>query len=421
MVNSNFIFANFVLIVAYVFIALEKIPRVVVALLGASVLLITKVITQEEAFNSIDFNVIFLLVGMMILVNVLQQTGAIKWYAIFLAKKTDGNPALLLIYFSIFTAGLSAFLDNVTTVILVASVTLYIANELKLNPVPFLIGEIISSNIGGTATLIGDPPNIMIGSAANLDFNQFLIHICPLVILIFPIVLFTLYSLYKNELVISKEARQKLSSISLDGVITDKSLMIKSLIIIGLVLIGFLFHGILHLEAGTIAIAGASFLLIFENKKDIWDDVEWTTIFFFIGLFIIVGAVEKVGTINHLSELVFKATRGDFKTTTISLIWFSAIVSAIVDNIPFTATVIPLVKNLGRYYSDLNPLWWSLVLGVGFGGNITIIGAAANVLISDQAKRTGYPISFFEYFKVGALVGIETLLISSLYIYFRYL
>ena len=419
--SFNFIFANLVLIIAYIFIALEKIPRVVIALLGASAILVTRVITQEEAFEYVDFNVIFLLVGMMILVNILKHTGAIKWFSIFLAKKTNGNPVLLLIYFSIFTAILSAFLDNVTTVILIASVTLYIANELKLNPIPFLISEIIASNVGGTATLIGDPPNIMIGSAANLDFNQFIIHICPLVILVFPIVLLTLYFLYKRELVISKEARKKLSSIPLDGVITNKSLMIKSLTVIGLVLVGFLFHGVLHLEAGTIAIAGASILLVFENSKLMWDDVEWTTIFFFIGLFIIVGAVEKVGTIDYLSELVFKVTKGDFNTTTLALIWFSAIVSAIVDNIPFAATVIPLIQNLGKHYSNLTPLWWSLVVGAGFGGNITIIGAAANVLISDQAKRAGYPISFFEYFKVGALIGIETLAISTVYIWLRYL
>ncbi len=419
--SFNFIFANLVLVIAYIFIALEKIPRVVVALLGASAILVARIVTQEEAFNSIDFNVIFLLVGMMILVNILKHTGAIRWFAIFLAKKTAGNPVLLLVYFSTFTAVLSAFLDNVTTVILVGSVTLFIAKELKLNPVPLLISEVISSNIGGTATLIGDPPNIMIGSAANLDFNQFLIHICPLIILIFPLVLFTLYLLYKKELVISKEARKKLSSIPLDGVITNRPLMIKSLIVIFLVLIGFLFHGILHLEAGTIAMVGASILLIFENSKLMWDDVEWTTIFFFIGLFIIVGAVEKVGTINYLSELVFKATKGDIKTTTIALLWFSAITSAIIDNIPFAATVIPLIENLGKHYSNLKPLWWSLVLGVGFGGNITIIGAAANVIIADQAKRAGYPISFFEYFKVGVLIGLETLIASTIYIWFRYL
>ena len=421
MINSNFIFANLVLVIAYIFIVLEKVPRVVVALLGASVLLMTRVVTQEEAFNSIDFNVIFLLVGMMVLVNILQQTGAIKWYSIFLAKKTNGNPTLLLIYFSVFTAVLSAFLDNVTTVILVASVTLYIANELKLNPIPFLVSEIITSNIGGTATLIGDPPNIMIGSAADLNFNQFVIHACPLVVLVFPIVLFTLYFLYKKDLILSKEARKKLSSIPLNGVITNEPLMIKSLVVIGLVLTGFVFHGVLHLEAGTIAIAGASFLLVFENKRDIWDDVEWTTIFFFIGLFIIVGAVEKVGTINYLSEFVFKITKGDFKTTTIALLWFSAIVSAIVDNIPFAATTIPLINDLGKHYANLNPLWWSLVFGAGFGGNITIIGAAANVLVSDQAKKSGYPISFFEYFKVGVLIGLETLIVSTIYIWFRYL
>ena len=419
--NLIFTFPIIVLILVYVLLAMEKLPRVVIALLGASAVLLTKTITQKEAFHYVDFNVIFLLVGMMILVNILGETGGIRWLAVFIAKKVNGSGVKLIIYFALLTALLSALIDNVTTVLLMASITCALIKDLKINPVPFLITEIIASNIGGTATLIGDPPNIMIGSAANLNFNQFIIHLTPVILIILPIAIFTLYLLYKKDLDIPKSAQKELEKISLKGIITDKPLLIKSLIIILFVIVGFFFQGFLKLEAGTIAIAGASVLLIFENKKYIWDDVEWATIFFFIGLFIIVGAVEKVGTIQYLSDVVFKISKGNFEVLTLAILWMSAILSAIVDNIPYTATMIPLIKTFGNHYHDLKPLWWALSLGTCLGGNGTLIGASANVIVADIASKQNYPITFIEFLKIGIIVTVESLIICSLYILFRYL
>jgi len=412
---------NIILLLTYVLLTFEVLPRVVVALLGASILLITKSIPQEEAFSCIDFNVIFLLVGMMILVNILRETGGIRWLAIYTAKKVNGNGVLLMIYFAVLTAFLSAMLDNVTTVLILGSITCAIAKDLKINPVPYLVTQVIASNIGGTATLVGDPPNIMIGSAAGLNFNQFIFHLAPVISLILPVAIFTLYLVYKNQLQIPKPAQKELEEMSFRGVIKDKKLLFKSLIVINLVIIAFFFHGLLHLEAGTIALAGASVLLIFENRKHIWNDVEWTTIFFFIGLFIIVGAVEKVGTITYLSELVLKLSKGNYDIIAYSVLWMSAFLSAIIDNIPYTATMIPLIKNLGTHYSNLNPLWWSLALGACLGGNGTLIGASANIIVADMANKAGSPISFIEFFKVGSLIMLESLVLCTIYIWFRYL
>lgn len=412
---------NIILLVAYVFITFEKLPRVVVALIGASFLLLTKSVTQEEAFHYIDFNVIFLLVGMMILVNILRETGGIRWLAIYTAKKVNGSGVLLLIYFAILTAFLSAFLDNVTTVLLLGSVTIALAKDLKINPVPYLVTQVIASNVGGTATLIGDPPNIMIGSAADLDFNEFIIHLTPVVLMILPVSIITLYFIYKEKLNITQEAKQMLESIPLKGIITDKKLLSKSLIVISFVIFAFFFHSMLGLEAGTIALAGASVLLVFENREHIWKDVEWTTIFFFIGLFIVVGAVEKVGTIHYLSNLVLKLSKGSYEVIAYSILWMSAILSAFIDNIPYTATMIPLVKDLGHYYSDLRPLWWALALGACLGGNGTLIGASANIVVADMANKTKYPITFIEFFKVGLLITFESMVICSFYLWIRYL
>ena len=417
----HFLFPNIVLVFVYLLITLEKLPRVVVALLGASLLLVFKSVTQEEAFHSIDFNVIFLLVGMMILVNILKETGGIRWLAIWTAKKVNGSGVLLMIYFALLTALLSAFLDNVTTVLLLGSVTIAIAKDLKINPIPYLITQVIASNIGGTATLIGDPPNIMIGSAAGLDFNQFIIHLTPVILLILPVNIFTLYLFYKDQLNISQAAKKELEEMSLDGIITHRNLLTKTIFVISIIIIGFFFHRKLGLEAGTIALAGASVLLIFENKKHIWDDVEWTTIFFFIGLFIIVGAVEKVGTIHYFSELVFKLSKGSFEVTTLAVLWMSGFLSAIIDNIPYTATMIPLIKNLGNHYHNVKPLWWALSLGACLGGNGTLICASANIVIADMANKNKYPITFIEFLKVGSIVTIEALLICSVYLWVRYL
>jgi len=412
---------SLVLLITYVLLVLEKLPRVVVALLGACTVIITKVVTQEEAFAYIDFNVIFLLVGMMILVNVLAETGALKLTAFYIAKKAKGNGIRLMIYFAVLTAILSAFLDNVTTVVIIASVTCTLAKELKINPLPYLVSEIIASNVGGTATLIGDPPNIMIGSAAKLIFNDFIIHIAPIIFIILPISIITLYFFYKKDLQLPKNTKNKLEKIQLKELITNRKLLTISLFVISFVLLGFFLHGVLELEVGTIALAGASVLLIFENKKDIWNDVEWPTIFFFIGLFIVVGAVEKVGTLDYLSKLILNLSKGSFEILTLSVLWLSAIMSALIDNIPYTATMIPMIKNIGGHFQDIQPLWWALSLGACLGGNGTLIGASANIIVADMANKSGHPIKFIEFIKIGGLITIQSLIISSLYLWFRYL
>lgn len=417
---------NAVLVAAYVLIAWERIPKVVIALLGASIILITHILTQNEALHFIDFNVIALLVGMMILVNILKKTGALNGLALLAAKAAHGSGIRLLLLFAVITAILSAFLDNVTSVLLIGTVTISIARQLHINPVPFLISETIASNIGGTATLIGDPPNIMIGSAAGLSFNEFLIHLAPIIFFIVtPVTLWTLMAIYKEELRLPFGAMRRMLRISTEGVIKDAALMWKAITVIGLVVVGFLTHHQIGIEAGTIALAGAALLMIFENENDIWEDVEWTTIFFFIGLFIIVGAVEKVGTIEWLAEQFFALTEGNYNLMAMLLLWVSGILSAIIDNIPYTATMIPLVKNLQTLnpetFSNLQPLWWSLALGACLGGNGTMIGATANVLVADMAHRNNHPIKFVEFMKIGSLIMLESLLICSVYLWFRYL
>jgi Na+/H+ antiporter NhaD/arsenite permease-like protein len=397
----------------------ERFPRVVTALLGASALVACNVISQKEAFNAIDFNVIALLFGMMILVNILSHTGLLNCIAVWAAKSTDGSPSKLLLALSTLSALLSAFLDNVTTVLLLGTVTCVIARRLKLNPVPFLICEAICSNVGGTATLIGDPPNIMIGSAAGLDFYQFMVTLTPFIIIIFPVVLGTLFLIYQKMLSTSIDAKEELAILSPKDEIKDYPLMVKALVIISLVILGFIFHGTLHLEAGTIAVAGASLLLIFENRKNIWDDVEWTTIFFFIGLYIIVGAVEHTGALNLVAQdLLNIVGRHSPLAVSMMVLWISALCSAVIDNIPYTATMIPIVETIQS--SGQNPtLWWALSLGACLGGNGSLIGATANVVAADIAHTNGEKIGFAEFSFVGMIITIETLILSSIFLFLK--
>lgn len=421
--NWSVLFPNFVLIAAFISIMMEKIPKVATALLGASLLLVCQYITQAEAFAAIDFNVITLLVGMMILINILGHTGALNALGMLAARLTRGSNFLMLLVFCTLTAFLSAIFDNVTTVILIGSITCVIANKLEINPVPFLIAETICSNIGGTATLIGDPPNIMIGSAARLSFNDFLFNLAPVVLMILPVALAILCTIYKKELSVDNKYGKRSSDLPVEGAITDYPLMIKAVAVMMAVFAGFIFHEQIGLEAGTIAMAGAAFLLIFENRKNIWDDVEWTTIFFFIGLFVMVGAVEKSGTVEMLAGTFLQATANHQEAMPIVLMWISAFASAIIDNVPYTASMIPLVESIrdSNPTIDTNSLWWSLALGACLGGNGSLIGATANVIVADMARANGSKLSFLEFMSVGGLIMIASLLISTLYIWFRYL
>ncbi len=430
--NHALIFSTTILIVAYIFIAWEKISKVTVAMLGASLTLIFGLLAQSKGhdavvphyfINFVDFNVIFLLISMMIIVSIASKSGIFTWVANALLKKTKGHPTKILITLGCFTAFASAFLDNVTTVILVVPVTFLIAKKLDINPIPYLITEILSSNIGGTATLIGDPPNIIIGSKAGFTFMTFLLELTDIVCLIFAVTMFILWLCFRNDLVATKEKMEAVAELDNSHTITDKSLAIRSSITLLLVILGFILHDVIHLESYVIALAGASFLLIFEEPKKILEGVEWNTIFFFIGLFIIIGGFEAAGGISIMAKWILDVTNGNESAAAMLILWASGILSGVVDNIPYTATMAPMIYQIqlveGAAYA--HPLWWCLSLGACLGGNMTIIGAAANVIVSETAAAYGKPISFMKYLKYGAGITFVSLLMSSAYIYFRFL
>ncbi len=414
------VIAGFILAVVYVFIALEKIPKVTIAMLGAAVTLILGIVPASQAFAHVDFGVIVLLISMMIIVHIASRSGIFTWIAFELLKFTKGRPVSVLLALATFTAIASAFLDNVTTVVLILPVTFIIAREMKIDPIPILITEILASNIGGTATLIGDPPNIIIGSAAGLSFNDFIIQLTPVVVPIFIICMGIIAFIFKDDLTTTPERMEHVSNIDNSKTIKDKELMIRSMTILGLVILGFMLHSALHLEAYMIALLGASVLLVFEKPNQILADVEWMTIFFFIGLFIIIGGLVETGGIKFLADKLLEITQGDLTFTAMLVIWASGILSAIVDNIPYTVTMVPLIQEL-HDTMNIYPLWWALSLGACLGGNATIIGAAANVIVSESAFAAGHPISFFRFMKYGVLVTFISLVLSSIYVYFKFL
>ena len=322
------------------------------------------------------------------------------------------------------TAIFSAFLDNVTTVLLMVPVTFVITNNLRLNPKPFLFATILLSNIGGTATLIGDPPNILIGSAAGLNFNDFLVNLAPISLIVTAVTLGLLVLIYRNKMHVTPEASASLMAFDPKQAITDKKLLIKSLIVLGIILVGFFTHSVTHLEGATIALVGATLLLLLtmNDPEKHLAEVEWTSIFFFMGLFILVSGLEQVGAIHILAERLMQLTHNDPTATIFGLLWGSAIFSAVVDNIPFVATMIPLIKNIGEI-SGMNivPLWWVLAIGADIGGNATLVGASANVIVSGIAEREGHKIGFLEYMKLAVPMTIVGLIVSSIYVGIRYL
>ncbi|MBI2938807.1 MAG: ArsB/NhaD family transporter [Chloroflexi bacterium] len=411
-----------IFVVAYVGIASEKVHRTLVALLGGVVIILAGVIDQHQAFAGIDFNVIFLLAGMMIIANILGSTGVFQWMAIRSAKMARADPFRVLVALSTITAVVSAFLDNVTTVVLIVPMTLYIASTLRLSPMPFLIAEILASNIGGTATLIGDPPNLLIGSAAGLDFTAFLENLAPVVVPIYLAFLGLARLMLVRDLKVDPELRQALLKLDERDLITNPKLLRQGLIVLGAVIAGFLVHGALGYEAATIALAGAAVLLIW-SRYDVHEalvHVEWTTLLFFVGLFMMVEGIVRVGLIEQLAKAALSLTGGNLTLTALLLLWLSAFASGVVDNIPYTATMIPLVRDLGQHM-PATPLWWSLALGACLGGNLTIIGAAANVLVANLAERSGHPIRFGEFLPYGAIVTLVSMVISTVYVWARYL
>lgn len=431
--THNVLISAGILILAYIFIAMEKIPKVTIALLGAGITILLGLVSQAKMTNGtlnphyfinfIDFNVIFLLVSMMIIVNITTRSGVFSYLANELMKATKGHPVLILMALGVFTAVVSAFLDNVTTVILIMPITFAIARKLDIDPIPFLLTEVFASNIGGTATLIGDPPNIIIGSAAGFSFMDFLNNLTGVVSIILFSVIACLALIFKSKLHADEEKMKEISELDNSKTITDKNLMIRSLLVLGLVILGFITHDITHIETCIAAMLGASVLLLFEKPTDILKDVEWNTIFFFIGLFIIIGGVEASGGIKLMAEWILKVTQGSQEATSMLILWGSGLISGIIDNIPYTATMSPMLveiqKTMGEAYTT--PIWWSLSLGACLGGNLTIIGAAANVIVSENAAKEGHPIAFMRFMKYGVAVVAMSLIISTVYINLKFI
>jgi Na+/H+ antiporter NhaD/arsenite permease-like protein len=419
----------------YVVIMSEKINRAIAALLGGGLMILAGVLTQEAAVRGVDFNVLGLLTGMMVLVAITRKTGVFQFVAIWSAKKVNARPMGILLMLSVVTAVFSALLDNVTTVLLIVPVTLLITEELQIDPYPILAAEIFSSNIGGTATLIGDPPNIMIGSAAGLSFNDFLLNVAPIVPLVFVFTVLPIAFLWRKRLVTTEEHRQRVLEFREREAITNPRLLKRCLFVLGLVLVGFLVHGTLHLEPATIAMFGAALLLLLANVgkeaeeqskavHEAFAEAEWVTLFFFVGLFILVAGVEKAGLLEMLANGVLDVTQGSFHVTAYAVLWVSAVASAIVDNIPFVAAMIPVIKDMGPAMGGpehLRTLWWALSLGACLGGNGTLIGASANVVVAGFAERAGEPIRFIPFLKVAVPAMLMSIAISHVYLYLRYL
>jgi Na+/H+ antiporter NhaD/arsenite permease-like protein len=419
----------------YVLIMTEKVNRAILALLGAGLLILLGVVTQEEAMRSVDFNTLGLLLGMMLIVNITRRSGLFQFVAIWSAKKVDASPWGILLMMSIVTAVFSAFLDNVTTVLLTVPVTLLITDELKVKPYPYLFAQIFASNIGGTATLIGDPPNIMIGSATGLTFNDFAIALTPVVLVVLAATLVPLWYVWGKHLHADAEHRRRVMGFNEREAITDRRLLKQSLTVIALVIAGFMLQRQIHIEPATIAIFGAAALLLLDNfgrdpeKQShhvhaALSEAEWITLMFFLGLFVLVHGLEKTGVIHWMAEHLLKATGGDFRVTGLAILWASAVLSAFIDNIPFVATMIPLLKATAPTFGGdaaLVPLWWALSLGACLGGNGTLIGASANLVVAGLAERAGAGFRFIEFLKVAFPLMLLSIVISHAYLYVRYL
>jgi Na+/H+ antiporter NhaD/arsenite permease-like protein len=418
-----------VFVAAYVLIATERIPKMVTALAGAGVLLGLGVVSAEDAFYShetgIDWDVIFLLLGMMIIVGILRRTGVLEYVAIWAAKRAKGSPLRVMVLLVLLTAVASAFLDNVTTVLLIAPVTLLVCERLGVNPIPFLIAEVLSSNIGGAATLIGDPPNIIIASRSGLTFNDFLVHMAPIAALALAVFVVMLPVLFRGSFHSDPERRAEVMALNEREAIKDRRLLIICGVVLAAVFTGFIGHAAFHIEPSVVALLGAGLLVLLSRSKpgEFMPMVEWETLLFFVGLFIMVGALVKTGVIGRLAEAAATATGGDPLTATMLILVVSAFLSGIIDNIPYTAAMSPIVLQLTEGVPNpvqAEALWWSLAIGADFGGNLTAIGASANVVVLGIAKRSGAPISFWEFTRKGAIVTGVTIVLAVPYLWLRY-
>ncbi len=432
-----------VFVIAYLMICFESFHgahKTVIALGGAAIILMFKVLSQQEAFYSMDFgidwNVVFLLMSMMIIVNIMKPTGAFEYLAIKCAKFAKGEPYRIIAVFCVVTAVISAFIDNVTTVLLIAPVILIITKELEINPIPFLISVALASNIGGTATLIGDPPNIMIASRSGLNFMDFVYHLTPVIIIIMLVYLVMIKLMFGKKLQVTQAAKERIMQLNEKEQVKDPALIKKSLIVLGSMIFCFIFHDKVNLPPASLAIIGAAILLMLSEHVDkphaILEDIEWSSIFFFLGLFIIVGAVVKVGLISMMAKAAVNLTGGSLFKSSIIILWFSSIASAIIDNIPFVATMNPMIVDMAKHLwpntanpeivhqAALLPVWWALSLGACLGGNGTIIGASANVIVAGIAEKSGHKISFGKFMAYALPVWFMSVIISHLYIWLRY-
>ncbi len=417
-----------IFVAAYALIISEKVHRTIVGIVGAMLMILCGILSQEVAIHHIDFNTLGLLIGMMTIVNITAETGLFNFLAIWAAQRVKANPMKLLLALALLTAVCSALLDNVTTVLLTVPVTFSITAQLKVDVKPFLIAQILASNIGGTATLVGDPPNIMIGSAVGLSFLDFIIHLTLPAIIIFIVTVFLLEMIYGKSLHTTPELQEQVMKLNAAKQISNKPLMKKCLAVLALTMSLFVAHSALGLESATAALSGAGLLLLITFTRDeemiakVLGKVEWTAIFFFAGLFILVGGLVETGVIKWLAEEGIKITHGSVEGTAILILWMSALASAFVDNIPFVATMIPLIKDMGAMgLNNLEPMWWSLALGACLGGNGTLIGASANVVVASMAAQHGRQISFIGFMKIAFPLMILSIIISTAYVYLRYL
>ncbi len=427
-------FSTTVLIITYIILLSEKFHRTVVALIGANVMIVGGVLTQNMAIAAIDFNTIALLTGMMIIVSLARRTGLFEYVAVWAAKRARGEPIGILILLSLVTAMFSAFLDNLTTVLLMVPVAMLIVDKLKVSPYPFLFSQILASNVGGTATLIGDPPNILIGSATHLTFNDFLFHLGPATAVVLAAMLVVFYALWGKGLKTTPELRERVMNFDEKASIRDRTLLWQSMIVLALVILGFMIGEHYHIRPGTTAMFGAAVLLLVvsigedrrgqaEQLREALGEVEWNALFFFMGLFVIVGGVEATGLLERMALTLMEATKGDPLVTTMVTLWLSAIVSAVIDNIPFVATMIPLVKSMAPAMGGmdaLEPVWWALALGACLGGNGSLVVAAANVVVAGLAERAGTPITFARFLAIGLPLMLLSIAISTVYLYLRH-
>lgn len=400
----------------------EKVHRSVAALAGAVVLLLTHVLTIETAADYVDLNTIGVLVGMMLFVAVVKSSGLFEYIAIWSAKLTRGQPMAILAVFAVITALLSAFLDNVTTVLLIGPMTIAITQILEVNPVPFLLSQIMASNIGGTATLIGDPPNIMIGSAAGLSFADFIVNTGPVVLIILAVVVTIFFLMYRGNLHVESENMEKVLTLDEKLTIKDASLLRKSVIMIVLVVVGFIFHAQLGIESATVALTAAGVMLLIggQDAEDVILGVEWSTILFFIGLFVVVGGLNSTGVIAMLANGMLELVGDNEVLAIVLVLWASALISAFLDNIPFVATLIPMIQTMQQGGMDVQPLWWALSLGACLGGNGSLIGASANVVLAGVSAKNGYPITFMSYLKKGFPLMLLSVAICTVYLLIRF-